>query len=303
MKNLIKLAIAAALLLFLFHEVDAARVWQTIERASLPLLAAALLMQLLSQTVAAFRWKLIMDRLDFPHGFGFYLRSYFKGALFNQVLPTSIGGDAYRVAEVHAHGAPLKEAFYAIFIDRIMGLIGLILLNILAVAWAPKDLFPAVLLYTLITVTLAALVGFFTLLWLHRVQTLRRWTLTRLLAELSERFHRVYRRPRDMALQVGLSLLTHLLGMFTVFGIGHAVGIDEPIGFYLALTPPAILLTVLPITFAGWGVREGALIALFRLIGTPEPTALAMSVLYGMMLILAALPGVYFYLTSRHRWL
>ena len=303
MKNLIKLAIAAALLLFLFHEVDGARVWQTIEQASLPLLAAALVMQLLSQTVAAFRWKLIMDRLDFPHEFGFYLRSYFKGALFNQVLPTSIGGDAYRVAEVHAHGAPLKEAFYAIFIDRIMGLIGLILLNILAVAWAPRDLFPAVLLYTLVTITLAALVGFFTLLWLHRVQLLRRWTLTRLLAELSERFHRVYRRPRDMALQVGLSLLTHLLGMLTVFGIGHAVGIDEPIGFYLALTPPAILLTVLPITFAGWGVREGALIALFRLIGTPEPTALAMSVLYGMMLILAALPGVYFYLTSRHRWL
>ena len=303
MKNLIKLLIAAALLLFLFHEVDGARVWQTIKQASLPLLAAALIMQLLSQTVAAWRWKLIMERLGFGHGLPFYLRSYFKGALFNQVLPTSIGGDAYRVAEVHAHGAPLKEAFYAIFIDRIMGLVGLVLLNILAVAWAPKTLFPTVLLYTLITITLVALAGFFALLWLHRASVLRRWTPTRLLAELSERFHRVYRQPRDMAVQVSLSLLTHLLGMFAVFGIGHAVGINEAIGLYLALTPPAILLTILPITFAGWGVREGALIALFKLIGTPEAQALAMSLLYGMILIFAALPGVYFYLTSRHRWL
>ncbi len=303
MKNLIKLLIALALLAFLFREADPQRAWHTITAATPWMVGAALAMQVLSQLTAALRWKLIMDRLGFGHPTGFYVQSYFKGALFNQVLPTSIGGDAYRIAEVHAHSAPLKEAFYAIFIDRIVGLVGLLLLNGLALWWAPSALLPAVLLYGLVSVTLAALAGFALLLWLHRITPLYRWKPTRLFAELSERFHHVYRRPRDMALQIGLSLLTHLLAMFAIFGLGHAVGINQPIGIYLALTPPAILLTILPISFAGWGVREGALIGLFMLVGAEKAQVLAMSVLYGMILVLAALPGVFFYVKSKHRWL
>lgn len=303
MKNLFKLLVALALLAFLFWEVDPQQAWQTITTATPWMVGAALLMQLLSQLTAAVRWKLIMDRLDFHHSLSFYIASYFKGALFNQVLPTSIGGDAYRIAEVHAHGAPLKEAFYAIFIDRIVGLVGLLLLNVLALWWAPADLLPAVLLYGLISITLAALTGFALLLWLHRFTPLYRWKPTRLFAELSERFYRVYRHPRDMAVQIGLSLLTHLFAMLAIFGLGHAVGINQPIGIYLALTPPAILLTILPLSFAGWGVREGALIGLFMLVGAAQAQVLAMSVLYGMILIFAALPGVFFYLKSKHRWL
>ncbi|HID00223.1 MAG TPA: flippase-like domain-containing protein [Piscirickettsiaceae bacterium] len=303
MKNLFKLLVALALLAFLFWEVDPHQAWQTITTATPWMVAAALLMQLLSQVTAAVRWKLIMHRLGFHHPFRFYLASYFKGALFNQVLPTSIGGDAYRIAEVHAHGAPLKEAFYAIFIDRIVGLIGLLLLNILALWWAPADLLPAVLLYGLVSITLAALTGFALLLWLHRLTPLYRWSFTRLFAELSERFYRVYRHPRDLAVQIGLSLLTHLFAMLAIFGLGHAVDINQPIGIYLALTPPAILLTILPLSFAGWGVREGALIGLFMLVGAAQAQVLAMSVLYGMILIFAALPGVFFYLKSKHRWL
>lgn len=302
-KNLIKLLIAAALLAFLFHEVDSERTWQSIQQASPWLLLAALGMQLLSQLTASFRWHLIMQKLHYPHTFWFYVRCYFKGALFNQVLPTSIGGDAYRIAELHSHGAPLKEAFYAIFIDRIVGLVGLLILNILAILWAPADLLPQILLYTLISVTLAACAGFVALLWLHKLVFLKHWRLTRVFSELSERFWQVYHAPKDMFIQLTLSLLTHIFAMVTIFGIGHAVGINEPIGIYLALTPIAILLTILPLTFAGWGIRESALIGLFMLIGTPEPQVLAMSVLYGIILIFAALPGLIFFLNSKQRWL
>ena len=304
MKPLFKLAIATGLLFWLFTTLDGRAAWQYMENAQPALLIAALGMQLLSQVTAAFRWRLIMQKLNVHHPLSFYLQSYFKGALFNQLLPTSIGGDAYRVAELHVHGTPLKEAVYAIFIDRIIGLVGLLLLNMLALLWAwPQKLFPAILTYTLVSVTLAALFGALLLLWLHRWRKLYRWPPTRLFAELSERFHRVYHQPRDILIQLGLSVLTHLFAMLAIFGIGHAVHINEPIGLYLALTPPAILLTILPITFAGWGVREGALVSLFMLIGIQQAPVLAMSVLYGIILIFAALPGVFFYLKSRHQWL
>ena len=70
---------------------------------------------------------------------------------------------------------------------------------------------------------------------------------------------------------------------------------------YLVLVPPAILFTVIPVSVAGWGVREGALVALFSMIGADQAAVLAMSILYGFILILVSVPGFLFFLSDRHR--
>ena len=50
---------------------------------------------------------------------------------------------------------------------------------------------------------------------------------------------------------------------------------------------------------AGWGIREGTLVALFSLIGADKATILAMSILYGLMQIIVSLPGFIIYLSGR----
>lgn len=270
--------------------------------ATLWMLVAAVGVQLLSQTVAAYRWSLIMKALKFEHGFGFYFRSYFKGSLFNQVLPTSIGGDAYRIAEVSAHGGLVKEAFYGVFIDRIVGLVGLLILNLLANA-IQSDLLPEHVFMTINAILILGIFGLLVLMAIHKFPIFDRYKITRLFFELSHRFRFIYKTPKRISQQLGLSILIHLLSMIAIFGIGHSVGINEPLVNYLVIIPPAILLTVLPISFAGWGVREGALIALFMMIGIDEKLVLAMSLLYGIILIISALPGLVFYLTSKHKYL
>lgn len=302
MSNLIKLAISALIIGFILYKFDIASVWQHISNAHLGLLLAALVMQMLSQTVAAYRWSLIMEALQFKHPFSFYFKSYFKGSLFNQVLPTSIGGDAYRIAEVSAHGGLIKEAFYGVFIDRIVGLIGLLLLNLLAnLIW--PNLLPEQIFIGINVIIFLALFGFFVLMAVHKFEVFNRFRLTRLFYQLSERFRFIYKTPKRISQQLGLSILIHLLSMFAIFGIGHSVGINEPLTIYLVLIPPAILLTILPISFAGWGIREGALIALFMMIGIDQNLVLAMSLLYGILLIISALPGLVFYLRSQHKYL
>ena len=64
--------------------------------------------------------------------------------------------------------------------------------------------------------------------------------------------------------------------------------------------PPALVLTVFPISVAGWGVREGALVGLFSLIGADKTAVLMMSLLYGLTLIIVSLPGLVTYLKGRH---
>jgi len=66
----------------------------------------------------------------------------------------------------------------------------------------------------------------------------------------------------------------------------------------MVIVPPVILLTLVPVSLAGWGVREGAMIGLFTLIGASKAAVLSMSLLYGMVLVLTSLPGFYVYLTN-----
>lgn len=298
MSNLFKIFISVAIIAFILHKLDIATLWHSISNANLGLILAALLMQILSQTVAAYRWYLIMDILKFKHPFSFYFKSYFKGSLFNQVLPTSIGGDAYRIAEVSTNGGLVKEAFYGVFIDRIVGLVGLLLLNLSANLIEP-NLLPNDVFITINTIILLALAGLLVLLTLHKFPILERYSITRLFFELSHRFRFIYKTPKRIGQQLGLSVLIHLLSLLALFGIGHSVGINEPLVTYLVLIPPAILLTILPISFAGWGVREGALIGLFLMIGIDKNLVAAMSLIYGVILIIAALPGMIFYIQSK----
>lgn len=301
MSHLIKLGLSLLIIVLIINQFDAQTIWQNILGASPGLLVAALIMQLLSQSVAAYRWSLIMRLLQFKHPFSFYLKSYFKGSLFNQILPTSVGGDAYRVAEVAANGGLAKEAVYGVFIDRVVGLVGLLLLNLSANLFEDK-LLPEPVFWSINLILVGALAGLVVLMGLHRILWLKKYKLTRFFFQLSERFRLIYSTRQRIGQQILLSVIIHLFSLLALFGIGHSLGINLSLSIYMVLIPPAILLTLLPISFAGWGVREGALVSLFMLIGANENQVLAMSFLYGIILMISALPGLYFYLTSPHKY-
>jgi hypothetical protein len=68
----------------------------------------------------------------------------------------------------------------------------------------------------------------------------------------------------------------------------------------ILLVPPVILVTVVPISIAGWGVREGAMVVAFGFIGVPANAAFAVSVLFGLTLAAASLPGSLLWWMSRY---
>ena len=79
------------------------------------------------------------------------------------------------------------------------------------------------------------------------------------------------------------------------------MGLDLEVTFLdcLVLVPPVLLIMTIPISIGGWGVREGAMVALFGLIGVPGHGALALSVMFGLVGIAVAVPGGIVWLISR----
>jgi hypothetical protein len=106
--------------------------------------------------------------------------------------------------------------------------------------------------------------------------------------------------PKQATVQLLLSVAVHFLSLLAIFLIGRSVELDFSLATYLVLVPPAILLTLIPLSLAGWGIREGAMIGLFTLLGANTVTVLSMSILYGIVLIVASLPGLVVYMKGKH---
>ncbi len=296
----VKLAITGILLLFIFRHVNNGSTTTAITDVPPLNLLAALLLQIASISLGATRWYLIMSKIGFSHSWSFYVKSYFKGTFFNQGLPTSIGGDGLRIIDCSRGEDSAEEAFFGIFIDRIIGLAGLLLLNITALLFN-HALLPPRVYYPLLIILSGLAMGLILLFFLRKFRFFATGKYLGFLGRLSERYFQVYSSIPSISLQLGLSILIHLFAMTAFFMIGKGVGMDFPLQVYLALVPPVILLTILPISLAGWGVREGALIGFFLLIGADKSQVLTFSILYGLISLAGSLPGLAIYLSQKNK--
>jgi hypothetical protein len=293
---LLRVVVTVTILSFIVLSIDAQHAWNVLRHARMDLLLLALLMQFGSTAVSAYRWQLIMHNLDFGQPLSFYWQSYFKGMFFNQGLPTSIGGDAIRVLDVAGRGFRKRDALYGVFVDRIIGLGALMSLTLFAFVLGP-DLLPVKVYRPILLLIAAGLIGLFGASFVRRMSWLDRYPKLAILKVISSRLFQALSSHRLQL--IASSLLIPVLAMLGFFATGWALGLRYDLMIYFAIVPPALVLTVIPISIAGWGVREGALIGLFSLVGANKTTVLMMSLLYGMTLIVVSLPGLVTFLKGR----
>jgi len=91
----------------------------------------------------------------------------------------------------------------------------------------------------------------------------------------------------------------HLLSVLTLYALAWSIDFHMSFQTFLIAVPPVFLLTIVPVSLAGWGIREGAMIGIFMLVGADQTKVLAMSILYGLLLIISSLPGAYFWVKSK----
>jgi len=293
----LKLAISTLLIVFLAVTYDVGEAFRRLGAIDLPWFFASLLLLGLGVFLAALRWRSILDGIGIALSFHRVLRIVFIGLIFNQALPSSIGGDAMRVWQIHRVVASMGLAFRSIVLDRLAGLAGLVLLVMAAVFLLPrlaeKSTAPvAAMGDAMMGAALAAMAGFVLLLVFDRLP------LAFLGARAQKALARIAVEGRQLLLTswrapyvLGLSCLIHVFSALSVFCLAQGMGIPLGVVACLVLVPPVILLMVLPISLAGWGVREGAMIAALGLVGVPAGEALVLSIAFGLSVLLASLPG------------
>lgn len=293
---LTRIGVSGGLLLWLFSRFGLKGILTSFQDLSMSVWVVASLMYLAAQILSSIRWWILADTLAFPGRWRTYLGFYFVGMYFNLFLPTSLGGDVLKVHFLSREEGRRFFAAYSVVGDRLFGLIAMLLLGAVAVQLKP-DLLPGHF------VTILSLGGVFIVCGLIGLPFFYR-VLKSVWPRISQQLTGLlvlWQKPRMLGVVLCLSFCLQALGMGAVALLGVGIGIEIPLAFYFASLPLVTIATLIPISFSGIGVREGAFVYFLGLKGIQPEPALCLGLLFFSVQVAISLLGGLAYALGLHR--
>jgi glycosyltransferase 2 family protein len=289
----IKILVSAALLYLALRKANFADLAARLDLASAAWLALAVALTFFQIFIGVLRWRIVSAECGAPLPLRQAMRYNVIGTFFNQTLPSSIGGDAVRLWLVARAGAGWRAATYSIFVDRAVGLIALAIIIVSSLPWSSHLIADSYGRTALTLVDFAALAGGagFLVLGVLPWPWLKRWWATHHIHACAVIANRViFSRKNEPAIAI-LSLLVHFLAVVIAWCVVQSI--SAPVGFEqtFLLIPPVMLITMLPISIAGWGVREATMGLAFGYAGLVTNEGINVSLLYGAVSFFAGAIG------------
>jgi glycosyltransferase 2 family protein len=286
----IRIVISVLLLTFIAVRTNWSDVADKFANLRLDLWFAAVGILVFAQVCSAKRWQLYARELRFEHPLSKYCAYYFVGMYFNLSLPTSVGGDVVRVWYLNGKSGRKWAAFASVFLERVNGLMVLVAMACLGTLLSPMSLpwwIPA-------SVWGVAGVGVLGLASLPIVQGWQRLPAQR--RQQLQTLLKLLKVPHVTIWATLMSVLVQLIGVVSLWFIGLSIGLDIPVAYYCILCPMVSLLTLLPISFNGMGLRELGMVVFLAPLDVSKDTATTLGVLWFAVTALVSLMGGLVYL-------
>jgi len=300
---LLKAAISALLFYVALRRVDLGGVVQrlgAIDPRWLCLVLAVLCVQI---ALNAMRWREVVAICGARLSATTALRYTFIGQFFSQVLPSTVGGDAARIWLLARDGAGWPTAIYSVLIDRVVGATCLAALVALCLPWTLQLVHDPVAQGGLIVIGLGALfaAAVFLGLGIPGIGLMQRWWITRHLAAASRLAWKLSRSTAGLRVGV-IAFGVHALTVLAAWSAARAGHASVELAQTLFVVLPVVLLSTVPISIAGWGVRESMMVLAFSAIGLASSDGLIVSLLLGAGNLAAGALGGVVWVASGYRW-
>lgn len=302
---LLRLAVSVSLLVVLAFAVDAGDVVSRLSRMDPRWVGLGLVVSVGQVLVSAWRWRFTASRLGLRLPMGTAVAEYYLATFLNQVLPGGVLGDVSR-AWRHARKARGDDrpegsaggglrSIHAVVLERASGQMVMVAVAAAAavVLLVPRasPAFPrhplgdvsTTVTGAVMTVGMAAVIG---MAWLLVRQVVHVPAFGGFLAHAR-------RGLLGSAFPVQLALSLVVVGSYVaVFLVAaRAVGVSTPWSVLLPLVPLLLVTMLVPLSVAGWGVREGTAALLWGAVGLTATEGVAVSVAYGLLTLVSSLPG------------
>jgi len=306
---LLRIVISALLLFFLFRKVDAQSMFDIVKNANKLLLVTAFLIYFLNYALCIKRWEMLIKAVNIHLPLKRIITSFSGGIFFSLFLPSTIGGDVVRSLDLAAHTKKPKEIIATVFLDRLSGYIGLVLLTLLALVFGLKiidDKSVFLSLEIIIGILVLALIFLFNPYAYKKINKLLKSLgankILGMITELHEEIH-IFRNKRKVIVKnICISFLIQLITPLTYYLISLALGLKINLLYFFVFLPIIGAITLLPISIGGLGLRDATTVFFFAKVGVVKHMAFAMSLInFSFILFYGAIGGLIYVLTVRHR--
>ena len=289
---LLKVIVSLGLITLLVNQVDFNKIVNILKNVDITMIIYALILLIIQVFIATTRWQSVLKCQKIMLDYKNTLQILWSGLFFNQAMPSSVGGDVIRGYYLKKQGITLGRATLGVLMDRLFGMAGLVLLVVaslpLLFGLISDPIARSGVLFIALGISLALLFIFFTDKLPGNFSHLR---VIRGFYSLSQEGRHCISKNYNGLIIMIMSILIHLISVIAVMTMAIGLGINVEWGGILLMIPLTSLIMVVPISIAGWGVREGVMVVGFGYLGVAPEAALALSILYGLLMLVVALPG------------
>jgi glycosyltransferase 2 family protein len=288
----LKLAVSAGLITWLLWRTPLPDIGATLRSLEPFSALVALVLTLVAWWLSAVRLWCIAPQFRLRD----VVQMTFVALYYGTVLPGQVAGDVIKAHRLSKRQAEPGQAVATTLVDRVVATFALFFLGACAAPWVEQAPGKITLLFVL-----AAIVLFLGTALLARSSAyafLTRWIeprrsarLLALLGRFIDALHRVLQHPLRLLVCFLLALVFHGLCTAIQIGLAHAIGFELPVAVWFLVYAGVALLLLLPISFAGVGLREGGYVGLLGVFGIAPPQALALSLMLFAYTLFGALLG------------
>lgn len=308
-KIIIQVFISGTLLVYLLSITDFSQLGQTLTSISIGILVIALCLKILGVASNTILWATLLQPFLGPitrlRLFLLYLTSYF----FNNFTPGSLGGDGMRILEVSKQYHKPFEITLSVVLERVIGLfttlsfvivfslfcIGIVDIEIISFVWIVYFLFLFVI-YLLMSGNVKRFSS--PMILLSRVRNI--------LPAADDYIKKIrvtvqlYKNSNKTIIRAILfSIIFQIITLINTVIISNSLGIIVPIQYFFMIVPLIALLSSIPISIQGLGVREAGFVFFLAQVGVPSAEALSLSLIsFSLNLLLSIIGGVIYTIQS-----
>jgi hypothetical protein len=282
----VRLALSLILLILLFGMIDRQALLDVFLNIRPVYYIGGVLLYLGVIGLSAIRWQLILQTAGEPVNLWRLVVINFVGSFFNIFLPTAAGGDLARMYELSNSSRAGAHNVSSVLLDRLIGLASLVIIALVAVMVGFQYVASYAISLMVIGLTLAMIVGW-ALFFNRRFMRQFRWTF-RLpvmikaeakIRQLYDSLHDLQQQPRLMLSTFIFSFIVQMLNVVSAILIARALGIQVSALYFFIFYPITWVITMIPLSVNGLGLREGAFLFLFGQVGVTSSEAVALSLL------------------------
>ena len=304
--TLTKLVITALFFFYIFDRVDFYQFADIMRGAHIGLLISAFLLICLAHFVCVLRWRILMRPLMQSPTISRTCGIYCIGMFFNLTFPTIIGGDVVKVYYVGKQSGTYVESFASVFLDRDIGMFAMMIIACCAVLFHPVSIPGIPIMLILWSVFILFIIGNIAI-FTPRFHKLLYSTLLKYKHEksavkidsIAKALRITVGCPATLWKSLGISFVNQFLGCAAVWIIALSLNIHLSMFYFLILVPVITLISMIPISLNGMGLREYSFMSLFGAIGVAGESCIAMGFLVSFIVILSSLPGGVVYIFFR----